>query len=966
MIFFAVSVPPAVEPVRVEHPVINTISQPEPGAVEFVSSAFPLPNERYATPLHPPTNIDEVARSPEFSQSIPLYAPDLSLSPAPEASPSAPEILSVSSSSEQTDTTEAPANPISSSSPVVTLPPEFELLLVGITVNGSSTITSTMIRAQEDGTQAVNLKQWLIPYDTVVEALKLNVTLMPDRSLEVKFGSRTTRLLLEDLATDPQLGLVFSVAQLQSLWDIEVQFDLNDYALKMQAPWLNRNSPSLLAPTSVVVDNLPAISPDAVSLSAVEQRINVREDGDRTPSAQGNLSAVGSFFGGSWFIRTEQQELLNLSTWRLAEARYQRQTENSDYILGSQPPFWPSPDRRDYWGLTAIQRQGFIPQQQLFGNSDPRLRLQAAQMNRTIEGQAEPGTLVRLVQGFSDRILGEVLVDSSGIYRFENVPSDPQAFNSYRLFLYDQGRLTDTPEIREATFSSLPGQLPGGSSVWVASVGARRDRPTSFTEAGESSSNSTLGNFTELSGGIAHRWGVTDELTLGAGAVYDQSLRGLGEFFFQPSGIPLKAAVSVLTGAPDQDWDVNALVSFDPSPNFSARLTSNQFSTRLNTHWQVVPGITLLGSADSREGSAAGGVQFLLSGHDFFTLARATLDTQGRFRWNALQRLGPWNLESFGNEVGSNNELTYDFSPDTSNGHVLALGYQNRWQSQSDRLMTLLWRYRSESSQRDRRPLWEVELGYGIGSQGSGAIASVGTRLIPGLSLRGRYQGVSLTTGEDSLSLELVSNLNFFQGTGPQPGDRHLEDLRTQGGLVVQPFFDRNLNGQRDANEGIYTDPHLLLLNHQSLARLTSDPAGLVTYLPPGVYRLDLDPAGFPLDWQAAVDAYAVEVVSGSYTTVNVPLIPAYTLSGIVSDDQGQPLSGARVEAFASNGNIQSFSVTNEAGVYYLERLPPGRYTLQVNGQTLDMIEFQELADSFQELNLQPNILETLRFNTQI
>ena len=124
-------------------------------------------------------------------------------------------------------------------------------------------------------------------------------------------------------------------------------------------------------------------------------------------------------------------------------------------------------------GFTSIQRQGFVPPQPFGGgSSDPRQRLQADAIGRTIAGKAEPGTLVRLVQGFSDRIIAEILVDSSGIYRFENIKSEINFWQIIiAVLLYPQGRLTAQPEIQQANFSTVPGQLPAGASALIVSSG---------------------------------------------------------------------------------------------------------------------------------------------------------------------------------------------------------------------------------------------------------------------------------------------------------------------------------------------------------------------------------------------------------------------------------------------------------------------------------------------------------------
>ncbi len=98
----------------------------------------------------------------------------------------------------------------------------------------------------------------------------------------------------------------------------------------------------------------------------------------------------------------------------------------------------------------------------------------------------------------------------------------------------------------------------------------------------------------------------------------------------------------------------------------------------------------------------------------------------------------------------------------------------------------------------------------------------------------------------------------------------------------------------------------------------------------------------------------AVDVVAGSYTPIPVPLVPSFTLSGVVTDNSGNAVAGARVEAISSKSGLRRFSVTNGAGVYYMERLPPDTYTLLVNGKPAqpDTITLGESSKPFGELNL--------------
>ncbi|MBF2064025.1 MAG: carboxypeptidase regulatory-like domain-containing protein [Calothrix sp. C42_A2020_038] len=827
---------------------------------------------------------------------------------------------------------------------------ELQVFPVGLDVDQRSIIKSLLIRGREDGTQAINFEQWLIPYEAVVKALQLNVTTLADGQLEVRAPGLVTRIDPQQLQNDPRLGLVFSVAQLQTLLGVTATFNIDDYAVRLQRPWL-LNPSQLIAPPEPTIElaGLSEVPAPGFTFTAVEQKLNVSGSSSRLPNYQGNLAAVGTALGGSWFVRINQPNLQNTGTWTLSEAQFLRQTNQADYIIGSQAPFWLSQGVGDYWGLTTIQRWGFTPPDTIGGGSSPSQRMQSAQIGRVITGTAEPGTLVRLTQGLSDRIIAEVLVDSSGIYRFPDVKVDSRFLGAnYQLLLYPQGRLTETPEIRNVTFSTLPGQLPAGASALVVSGGLRRQ----FSDA-----NSLIGEFSDFRGGMAQRWGLSSDLTVGIGGIYDQSFKGLAEIFYQPQNVPLKVALSALSG--DQ-WDINANVTFDISPSINTRFTSDRFKTRFDFDWRMSSWLTLLGGVDSRDGGF-GGLQVAHNHKNSFTFARVTFNTQNYLRWNLLQRLGQLELKTNGNEIASFSELAYYFSPQkfSNQGNSLFVSYEtsNIFQP-SDSLTTLGWRYRSPQRTLNGNYLWETQLGYATGSQGSGIIATLSTNILPGFLLRGRYQGVSTTSDEPSFGLELVSNLDLQRGIKPDISQQS-NYLRTQGGIKIQPFFDHNENGKRDANEPIYLEkPNLLFtINNQPLQSFapTIQNDGALVYLSPGKYRLDLDPAGFPANWQTAVEALAVDVVAGSYTPVMLPMIRSFTRSGVVTDSKGIPIPGARVEAIEVNSGQRRFSVTNGAGVYYLQGLQQGKYKIEVNGQAVNMetLQLEETSATFQELNLQ-------------
>jgi hypothetical protein len=820
----------------------------------------------------------------------------------------------------------------------------FGLFPVGLSVGKRTVNPSVIIRGEEDGARAVNFENWLIPFDDVVQALNLNLKNLPDGQIEVRSPGLVIRIDPQKIRTDPELGLVFSIKDLETLFGIQAKFDTFDYAIELSVPWLNQSIARGQTQIPIQLAGLPLIKPGNFSLTAIEQKLNASGGENLSNNYRGDFIAVGSAFGGSWFLRTDQRDFQDTTSWRIAEAQFLRQGDQTDYIIGSQPTFWRSLSNNDYWGVTYIQRQGFVPPRIFGGFLDPRQRLQAAQVGRTITGTTEPGTLVRLVETFGDRVLGEVLVDSSGVYRFENVKSDNQYLSSsYRVLLYPEGRLTAPPIVREATYSTVPGQIPAGASALVFSGGLRRNNNQNF-----------LGEFDDFRGGVAQRWGLSENITVGLGGIYDDSARGLAELFYRPTNLPLQIAVSALSGS---KWDVNADVRYNPLRNLSAAYTRDRFSSRFNLDWRVIPSLSLFATTDSRS-ATAGGLQLNFSGRNAFTFARISLDTESNLRWSWLQRLGKLELNQRGNEIGTLSELSYNFSRDSSFlnlGNSLLLSYETRAANNGNDLLTMGWRYRSPQRASDGNYLWEAQLGYGIGSQGSGPVATLSTTVLPGILLRGRYQSISVTNDQASFSIDLISSLGL-QGR-ITPGDRRTNYFRTQGGLSIQPFFDRNNNGKHDINEEFYTEnpDTLLQLNNRPIRSLQPNILGdrVLVKLHPGRYRLDLDPAGFPEDWQVANDAYAVDVIAGSHTPVLLPLTRSYTLSGVITDNKGQPLSGVRIEAI-SESQTRLVSVTNTAGVYYLERMQQGNYNLLVDGKKVDnhVVKLED-SPAFVELNIQ-------------
>jgi Carboxypeptidase regulatory-like domain len=776
--------------------------------------------------------------------------------------------------------------------------------------------------------QPVTFDRWLVPLDATLKLLEIKQQPLPTGEIELTSPYLQLRLHPIQVKSDPKLGKVITIGELQKFPGLKVDFDAKEIALKFSYTLpKNPPKPSKTDPT-VSLDGLVSVDPPTANLSAVSERINLSGATNSQLNTQGEFKAVGTVLGSSWYLRVDQPQLANLLTWGLSEAVAINQNASADWITGSQSPFWRRQGNPtgSYWGVTTIQRQDFTPPTSLSGGDFvPNERLQSSRLGRTVIGTAQPGTVVRLIKGFNTEVVGQILVDSSGIFRFENVvvSKEGEFGSGYRLLLYPSGQLTADPQVRDVTFTTVPGQLPAGSGAWIASAGANYNRrPTEF-----------VGKLDGLQGGAAYRRGVSESVTVGAGIVADPlAVRGLGEVFWQPTGIPLQASISAVTG---DRWDLVSNVNYQASPTLNANFSSDKLSSRADVNWQLTPKFTASSKYDSLSGVAIGGNYNFSLAPNSNSNVQGTFDSNSFLRWSASHQQNEWQLGFQGNEISLNSEVSYRLPSATGTTQNLAVNYQSTTTTSPTTFGQLLWRYQSTPLQAD--------LGYGLSRFGKGFNAGLGMTMAPGLQFVGRYQGISALSNRESFSLELQSTLDFQ--SGKQAVTTRVEDLRTRGGIAIQTFFDRNGNGIQDTGEESYWHPELVMLDKKPLnPSQTNKLADRVEVIsPPGSYRIDLNPTHIPAHWRSAmmaaggkpVDSLRVNVALGSYTAIAIPLTPIYTVAGIVSDAAGKPLPSVEVTAVGLNNsvNIRKSTIAKADGSYEFADLPLGAYQISTSGQ---------------------------------
>lgn len=816
-------------------------------------------------------------------------------------------------------------------------PPTPEVLPVGVYVNGGPVLSSTLVLGQLDASlQAVALENWLLPFNDVVRALDLTTTeLAASAETEVRGEFIVARIPASELRAAPELGeRAIRVADLEARLGVEVRFDVGEFAVDIGVPRVARARPR--PTTDIVLTGLPRRTPPLFTVTALRQ-LNSATLVPRF-GLTNSTDVVGSLFGGSYFVSLDQPRRRDLSDVRLDELQYLYLRDDFDLVVGDQKSLWDEPD---LFGVGAVLRFDLLPAAPRTGSYDPLRRFQTREFSRTISGVTEAGTLVRLVpRGEEFPVIAEELVGADGVYRFEDVVFGAER---YDVLLYPGGRLAAEPLRQTPSPPPLAVLIPEDAIALSLAAGTRRGGNTFF------------GEVSEPVGGATFRRGIRDDFTLGVGAFYDDGVRLRGEAYYAPYEQPLSLQAAINTPGHDERWSYDLRFDYRPRSDLSFNADADELRQRFRVRYRPLPQLTLQGDYSVQTGVEVGPA-FRVR----VPLGDAlTVPLSGEVTWS--QRYGlRWRLDASTryrdidytlrlNDQGAFAQLNYEF--DALSG-VNEVGITSTLSFLNTRTysVTPYYRYASGDRLRDNSDPLSAEVAYTFGNN-PGARLELSASLTPGLRLGTFYSGNFGRNDSVGLSLEG----RFILQNRPTPADVVVDDLRTQGGLRVQPFLDRNGNGVRDRDEGVYLDNLDLLLElDRAPIRLDRDAqigADYVTIpLPVGAYRLDLDPAGFPLDFQPAQTSYAVTVRPGSYTTLAIPFRPSYTVLGVLTDTGGTPLGSVRVEAIRDDNRI--VSVTNGAGVFVLEGLGQGRYALFANGDPVapSTLTIDETSEPFFEV----------------
>lgn len=269
--------------------------------------------------------------------------------------------------------------------------------------------------------------------------------------------------------------------------------------------------------------------------------------------------------------------------------------------------------------------------------------------------------------------------------------------------------------------------------------------------------NDPLGEFEDFRGGVVYHHGLEDDLTLGLGFFYEDFLSGFSQLTYQPKNFPLRTTISLITS--EDSIDFNSHIQFKPAQDFVLNLYGNSETQKFDLNWGIASGITLTADGDSEKETLKAGAKIAFKNDFVSFLAKAQLNNNNDLQWQISSQFGRLKLIHATNALKSNSEIRYDLGDYTGNFECAIFFKHQTKEIKKNQEELAIWGWNLNSGNKvgNKGYTWEFELGYGMGSQGQGAIMSATTAINSGLFLKFTYEDISLKSDETKIKLELTS-----------------------------------------------------------------------------------------------------------------------------------------------------------------------------------------------------------------
>ncbi len=788
-----------------------------------------------------------------------------------------------------------------------------EPFLVGVVINGREVGTIDII--EENNTL-------LIPLETLAEVGGFSVN-KTNSGIETKTPLGIIKFPPNILKQINGLTYV-SKEILQEKLDISLELNTADLTLLVDFPWRGGSRQS-----RTNAELQPEFFAPSSGLSRLRQEVNILST-PRDTTVQSNSLLGGRLAGGTWRLRMNNNFR---NQPNLTEYFFYKRSGQFRYQLGRQRlGLHPLLNGLD---LTGLQ----------FGYSN----LPADYFNSTYSANEILPRRSRSVQTFSGRVpptsvvqlrvsgvrVAEQQVGFDGIYEFLDVRLPVGQSNEVEVLVFDRNNLRAPIDIRTVRINASDLLLPAGGNVQLGGLGFSGNlvQDSLFSDFNSTDEGSLVG-FYQL------RQGLSDNLT------FEGSLQAIPNSFQTQAGLVWRLANPVILSASvgnsfdkvgysanlDIDLDkleINANSQSLPQEYRTGKESNGErYNHSLEFRYRLDNKLNLGFVARSRKDDSDSNDYILPT---FYARPFSNLSLSGRpdifgdYLFNAFftpNRSTRLSFNTYGDAYVS--DLRYNLN----RNYQLSFGSQFRTNDSARYSVGV-----GHNPNSLEKLSWNVGLAYSDGEVGPSAGASM--RVLPGLFARLNYDAIpsrGISSGglnDGRLSLSLTSDMSVaggkltparYSGIGKERGAVSGKLAVKEGskgfdlsGSIVRIYDTRNKN--------------------VGSARTDSNGNFFVGNLPEGVYVIELEPEELPIELAVSKTSLVAEVAPSGVTRVDFPVRTEYGVAGKVTDASGQPLKEVRIELVTSTGARVLSGTTDQFGLYRLDGVPVGKYTLRVSPQ---------------------------------
>lgn len=788
---------------------------------------------------------------------------------------------------------------------------ESERLVVGVIIEGSEVETLDVIKEDD---------RFLLPLSALVRLI--GATLTPDgAAMRVLTPAGDVTLYPEHLRQIDGSAYIPQQTLEQKLY-IRLTFDPQEFAITLDLPWRSGGARQKRPKAPLT----PDIVPPAAGISEIRQDVTYADElqADADPAYASATTVRGHLQGASWNLQ------------------YHNDWEGTSR-LSQYDAFWISRHAAAQVGLQSAQLYPLMHGIELTG-------LQAGWSNHNLEdiavstatqeifgrrshpvnafrGAATPGFVAQLrVNG---RIAAVQEIGLNGEYEFSEITLSSGTLNEVEIYLFDRRNLRVPVEIRRVSMTTSDLLAPDGKYTLLLGSGADGNWVNDRLEPPDEPAPETFAGFAQgrygatewltleagaqqsrdaaqLHGGIVTRLG--NHAVLSAGTVWSRDRFGYASQFEAVFSRWQLFAASSQTPAYFSDehddeayWDDRLRISVDPVQSLNVGV----FARRVHSETQ------------RREYVRPFGVW---SPHRLFRLY-AQPDDEGDYRVQA------------------------DLTPHAST-RFSVIFEEPRWTFDAE--FSFLERYAltlaAVMDEEQQHPRYSADFSYSgdwvngvllrtgieIADEQANFSASAGKFLLPGLRTELEYRRT------DPFSSEMPA----------QSEERVLAKVSANIALTgwrMQPLYQTKSQKWRGAIAGrvriaggrsSVRDIVVIINDHK---RVRTDASGFfyADNLAQGVYGVELDVESLPIELVPERAAFTVAVKANATTRVDFLARPEFGAAGRVSDAQGQALAGVLVQAVNAAGAVAQSAATDQFGLFRIDGLPPGDYTLRIAPESL-------------------------------